>query len=74
MALKIAGRDARLRRRHFVELGARHGVREPAVNALLDRLCDAIAPWIERVEEIGLAARSTAHLRKTMEQRRDELR
>ncbi|MBI4957625.1 MAG: HipA domain-containing protein [Myxococcales bacterium] len=74
MALKVAGRDARLRRRHFVELGARHGVREAAVNAIIDRICDGVAPWIGRLEEIGLPPRATTQLRRTMTQRRDDLR
>jgi serine/threonine-protein kinase HipA len=74
MALSLAGRDASLRRRHFVELGARHGVREKVVASILDRICDGVAPWIDRIGEIGLSERKTAHLARTLARRRDELR
>lgn len=73
MALPIAGRDARLKRKHFVELGARHGVRARAVESMLDRVCDGIAPWIPRLDEIGLAPKKTAHLARTIAARRDDL-
>jgi serine/threonine-protein kinase HipA len=74
MALPLAGRDANLRRKHFVELGGRHGVRERAVESILDQVCDGAAAWIGRVGEIGLPARKTAHLVRTIASRRDELR
>lgn len=73
LALSIDGRNARLRRAHFTTFGERHGVRRPAVEAILDEVCDAIGPWIARVEEIGLDRRKTAHLARAIEQRRAEL-
>jgi serine/threonine-protein kinase HipA len=74
MALGLEGRQANLKRKHFVVFGARQGVRESAVAAMLDALDEAAAPWIDRLDEVGLDAKKTKHLRVTMEQRRADLR
>ena len=74
MALALDGRDKKLERAHFVAFGARHGVRAPAVAAILDRVCDAAPAWMKRLGEIGLDPRKTAHLEQTMRSRRDDLR
>lgn len=69
MALKMGARDDNLRRREFVQMGERLGVRAKATEAMLDALGEAIAPWIERVPEIGFDARRTADLERTMRKR-----
>ncbi|HSP79638.1 MAG TPA: HipA domain-containing protein [Myxococcaceae bacterium] len=73
MALKFEGRDDNLRRSHFLAFGARFGVKEVATAKMLDELCDRAVPWLGRLEEIGLDARRTAHLRRTLEKRREDL-
>jgi serine/threonine-protein kinase HipA len=74
MALKLGGRDAKLKRSHFVALAARHGIPAKAVATIVAEVCDGIGPWISRVAEIGLPARKTAHLERTIAARRDDLR
>ncbi|MEW6470823.1 MAG: HipA domain-containing protein [Actinomycetota bacterium] len=73
LALKIDGRDLGLRRAMLVAFGERFGVRARAVHALLDRMCDVAPAWVERLDEIGLAEKATAHLRRTILARRKEL-
>jgi serine/threonine-protein kinase HipA len=74
MALGMEGRDLDLRRRDFVAFGGRVRVREAAVTALLDEVTQGLGPWIDRLEEIGLDARRTAHLRREMKRRLAQLR
>lgn len=69
MALKFEGRDDNLRRRDFIAFGERFGVRGAAVEAMLDRLCADALPWVGRVGEIGLDARKTSSLQRTMRKR-----
>jgi len=73
MAPSIDGRDDRLRRRTLVDFATRFGVRAPATEAMLDRLADRSAPWLHRLDTIGLDARKTLDLRVLMARRRDEL-
>jgi len=68
-ALAIEGRDQDLRRSHFIALGGRHGLRAPAIEHLLDRLTQRLAPHLPRLPEIGLAARQTRHLERTLTER-----
>lgn len=67
MALKTDGRDKNLSRRTFVDFGVCYGVGPKAIHALLDRMCDASPPWIERLDEIGFDAKTTTHLRREIE-------
>ncbi|MBI3185252.1 MAG: HipA domain-containing protein [Myxococcales bacterium] len=73
MALKLEGRDDGLTGRYFLAFGARLGVKEPAVQKLLEDLYERSEPWIERIGEIGLAERKTEDLRRLMRKRREEL-
>lgn len=73
MALKLDGRDANLRRSHFLTFSARLGLREQAVASILDELCDRAPKWIDRLDEIGLDVRKTRLLRDTMIRRREQL-
>lgn len=73
MALPFEGRDDNLRRAHFVAFGERFGVRPAATEAILDRLCAAASPWLDRLPEVGLSERKTRHLRATMEKRLRDL-
>jgi serine/threonine-protein kinase HipA len=74
MALKFEGRDDNLKRAHFISFGTRYGVKEGAITKLLDKLCGAAVPWMERLEEAGFDERKTRFLRETMKKRLDELR
>lgn len=74
MALQFEGRKDNLKRAHFIAFGKRYGVNEDAVSKMLDRLCDAAGPWMERLEEIGFDERKTRFLRETMRKRLGELR
>jgi serine/threonine-protein kinase HipA len=69
MALTMEGRDANLKRRDFLAFGARLGVREAAIGAMLDELGACLARWIDRFDEIGLDPRKTAHLARAVRQR-----
>ena len=73
MAMKMDGRDKNLSRRTFVEFAARYGVAPKAIHTLLDRMCEASPPWIARLEEIGFDERPTAHLRREVLRRREQL-
>ena len=68
-ALAIEGRDQDLRRSHFVALGGRHGLRAPAIEHLLDRLTSRLARHLPRLAQIGLPARPTRHLERTLTER-----
>lgn len=73
MALKMDGKDKNLKRRAFVEFGGRYGVASKAVERLLDKICDASPPWIERLEEIGFSPKKTQHVRGEILRRREDL-
>lgn len=73
MALKLEGRDDNFRRSHFIEFGVRFDVRQQVVEGLLDDLCRRAPAWIDHVDEIGLDARKTRHLRDTMARRLSQL-
>jgi serine/threonine-protein kinase HipA len=73
MALDLDGRDDNIKAAHLIAIGERHGVREAATRGMLSKLLGRAAPFIERLEEIGLGERPTAHLRRVMDKRAAEL-
>jgi serine/threonine-protein kinase HipA len=73
MALPLDGRDKRLRRSQLVDFATRFGVRPPATHALLDEICDAVLARTDRLGEIGLTERKTAHLERVIRKRCDDL-
>jgi serine/threonine-protein kinase HipA len=73
MGLPIGGRDDKVRRITIVDVGVRLGIDAKAITAMLDRLIDASAPWIDRLDTIGLDARRADDLRTTITKRRGEL-
>ena len=73
MALAIGGRDRRLNRAHFVELGESVQVRSRATEAMLARLVKRCGPWLARLDEAGLDPKRGAHLRSTMARRLEQL-
>lgn len=73
MALKLDGKDDRLKRKNFVEFGKRFDVKEPAVHAILDEICDVSNEWVNRLEEIGLTDQKTNQLCAVMLKRRKDL-
>jgi serine/threonine-protein kinase HipA len=73
LALAMEGRDARIKRSHFVLLGERLGIRKPAVESMLDSLCKRASTFVARLGEITLDPKAEAHLRRVMEERMREL-
>lgn len=74
MALQLDGRDDNFTRKLLVDFGERHGVRRAATEPMLDALCDAAAPWLRRLGEIGLDAKKTRDLERVMSKRLSQLR
>lgn len=74
MALDLYGRANRLTRAHLIEAAARWGVRQRAVERLLDRLCDRAETWVERIGVIGFDERTTTRLQALVSDRIGELR
>jgi serine/threonine-protein kinase HipA len=74
MALDVDGRDDNIKAAHLIALGERHGVRAAATRGMLVKLLKRAAPFFERLEEIGFDDRRTAHLRRVMDKRAEELR
>ena len=74
MAMKLDGRDARLRRATFIAAGEPFDLRRRAVEAALDELVDAIEPAYARLAEIGFDARKTRALEKALRERAAALR
>ncbi|MFL5322405.1 MAG: type II toxin-antitoxin system HipA family toxin [Myxococcaceae bacterium] len=73
MALKLDGKDDGWTRALLVRFAERFGVSTRAVKLSLDRLCDETAHWTSRLDELGLPAKKTADLRRTMDRRRGAL-
>lgn len=73
MALRVDARDDKLRRSHLVKFAARHGLRERAVNSILDELVEAAPRFAADIERIGFDARVVRSLRTMMAKRRDDL-
>lgn len=74
LALSIGGKDREdVGRAEFVALGAAVGVKERAVDAALDDLCDAAPTWIARLAELPFPARTTHKLRRAAAWRRERL-
>lgn len=69
MALNLYGRGNRFRREHFVEAGARLGLRERATNRMIDALIEVAATWADRCEEIGFTDRDTERLANLLRER-----
>ncbi|MFD4179833.1 type II toxin-antitoxin system HipA family toxin [Rhodococcus sp. NPDC058514] len=73
MAMHLYGRNNRLSRRHFVEAGARLGLRERALTRMLDTLVAGARDWPDRCGEIGFADRETALLTNLLRERIETL-
>lgn len=73
MALRLDARDDNLRRGHFVTFGARHGLRERAVNSMVDSLLDVAPLFEENLDAIGFDGRKLRALRTMMVKRRQDL-
>lgn len=76
MAMKLDGKDARLKRRDFAAFGARIGIRERAIERMLDRLTRAMRRALADgpgISSIGLDERSTKALTQEFERRLDAL-
>lgn len=73
LAMKVQGRDDNLKRSHLIDVGRQLGINAPVITKLLDELCDASAPFLSRLEEIGFAPKQTRQLEKVARKRREEL-
>lgn len=73
LALEFNGRTDDLSANDFFEVGGRFGVAPAAVRSMLDRLVTKLAPFEARLGEIGLDARQTKDLARTMAKRRADL-
>ncbi len=73
LALAMEGRDDHVKAAHFAAFGERVGVRRAAVEGMLASLCARVAPWVDRLAEVGLEARQTRHLARVMTERLKEL-
>ena len=72
LALQMDGRDKSLRRKDFVAFGERIGIRQPATERMLDALVEKVAPYAERVGEIGFDARKTRQLKQAIAKHLDQ--
>ncbi len=73
MALKMDGRDKKLKRSEFVAFGARIGVSKIATEKMLDSIVVAVARSLPRLGEIGMDQRKTKQLDRVMRVRMTEL-
>ncbi|MCB0311098.1 MAG: HipA domain-containing protein, partial [Bdellovibrionales bacterium] len=73
MALEFEGRRDNLKLRDFISFGAAFGVRDKAVRAIIEDLRSAARPFVDRLSEIGLDSKQTAHLRREMLERLKDL-
>ncbi len=73
LALAMEGRDDKLKRAHFIAFGERAGLRKAAVEQMLDALTKRTALAPTRLSEIGLEAKRTQHLERTMRERLADL-
>lgn len=69
MALKLQGKDDRLKVGDFVAFGRRYEVPEGATTHMIANLCRRAAPWIARIGEIGLDERQTSALQREIDGR-----
>jgi serine/threonine-protein kinase HipA len=73
MALKLGTFNDNLKRKQFIEFGKRFEVKEAAVRAILDEICDVAPQWIGKIDEIGFQEKKTLHLRQVMKKRLRDL-
>jgi len=66
LALPLEGRDDELTWKHFAAFGERNGVSPSSVRRVLTTLVKRLGPFAERVDEIGLEAKATRHLERTL--------
>jgi serine/threonine-protein kinase HipA len=66
LALRLDGRNDKLRRTHFLEFGKRFGVAPRAIEARLERLTERVRPFIARVEMLELDAKRERQLVELM--------
>lgn len=69
LALALEGRDEGLTWKHFAAFGERNGVSAASVRRVLGTLVRRLGPWADRLAEIGLAAKATRHLERTLRTR-----
>ncbi len=74
MALQFEGRSDNFKRAYFVDFGERYGVNRAMTQSILDEVCSQSQCWVDRVGEIGLAAKKTAQLKSLMRKRLLDLR
>lgn len=73
MAMKLDGRDARLSRSTFMAAAERFDLPRRAVEAAIDELLERIAPTHDALGEIGLDAKKTRALDRSLRRRAADL-
>jgi serine/threonine-protein kinase HipA len=73
MTMKIEGRDANLTRVTFAVAGERFDIPHRATDAMIDELCDQLAPFYARLGEIGFDTKRTRALEKALRKRAEDL-
>lgn len=69
MSLKMDGKDQRLSRNDFIAFGERVGLKSRAVEVMLDHLVAGVGKSTAQLGDIGLGAKKTRHLARTMQER-----
>lgn len=73
MAIQLGGRDDSFSRSDFVSFAAQFSIPSKAIENSIAVLLKKIAPWIERITEIGLDKKSTLFLQRTIQERINSL-
>lgn len=74
MALKIQGKDDKLRKGVFIDFGRIYGLHERAVEKMLSDLCQRAGPWIGKLNEIGFDPSITAKMEREITARLERIR
>ena len=73
MALKIDGKDDKIRGKVLASFAKRFDLPEKALKGILSNLCEAAEPWIEKVPDIKLEEKKTIFLQGKIKERMGDL-
>lgn len=73
MAIQLGGRDDNFSRSDFVSFAAQFSIPAKAIENAIALLLKKIAPWIERISEIGFDKKSTIFIQRTIQMRINSL-
>lgn len=69
MPLKLDGRDDHFRAASFIAFATRHGVKEPAVRSMLDRLVRRATPWLDELSRVPWSPKDRDRIARAMRAR-----